>query len=60
MCSNSEKENIYKDISDIKKSLEIAKNDEDEKRKTNMKVKNLKAQINKLEESKNEDVTKRF
>lgn len=55
LCSNSEKESIYKDISDIKKSLEIAKNDEDEKRKTNMKVKNLKAQINKLEESKNED-----
>lgn len=54
-CSYEEKEKIYSEIQDIKTSLNNAKSDEDEKRKTNIKIKKLQAEVDKLEEVKNDD-----
>lgn len=55
LCSYEEKENIYGEIQDIKSSLKNAENDEDEKRKTNLKIKNLQSEVDKLQKMKNEN-----
>ncbi|MBQ9246688.1 Hsp70 family protein [bacterium] len=57
-CTYDEKEKIYNEVQDIKAALINAKNDEDEKRKTNIRIKKLQAEIDKLEETKNDDSLK--
>lgn len=54
-CTYEEKEQIYKEFEKIKSSLRNAESDEDEKRKTNVRIKKLQSEIDKLEEAKNED-----
>ena len=54
-CTYDEKEQIYNEIQKIQTALNNAENDEDEKRKTNLRIKKLQAEVSKLEEVKNED-----
>ena len=55
LCSYEEKEGIYAEIQDIKISLQNSQNDEDEKRKTNLKIKKLQSEVSKLQKLKNEN-----
>lgn len=57
-CTYEEKERIYNEAQEIKIAINNAKNDEDEKRKTNIRIKKLQAEIDKLEETKNDDSLK--
>lgn len=54
-CSYEEKEQIYNEVQNIQTALENSEHDEDEKRKTNIRIKKLQAEVDKLEELKNED-----
>lgn len=58
LCSYEEKEEIYSQIQEIKTSLKSSQNDEDEKRKTNAKIKELQANVNELKANKNFDSIK--
>ena len=58
LCSNQEKEKIEKEVDEVKNSIRNASTDEDVKRKVNIQLKNLQAQINKLKESKNGKIFK--
>ena len=54
-CTYEEKDQIYNEIQGIQTALKNAEHDEDEKRKTNIRIKKLQSEVDKLEELKNED-----
>lgn len=54
-CTYEEKDQIYNEVQNIQTALRNAEHDEDEKRKTNVRIKKLQAEVDKLEELKNED-----
>lgn len=57
-CTEAEKRKIQEEIEDIEASLIRSENDEDERRKTNVKIKKLQSDVEKLQESKENDVEK--
>jgi len=58
LCSYEEREHISDSIQEIKASIKTSENDEDEKSKTNIKIKKLKSDIDKLQQNKKTDVLK--
>ena len=58
LCSYEERERIFSSIQDIKESIQNSENDADEKSKTNIKIKKLKSDIDKLKQNKKADFLK--
>lgn len=56
VCDYDESSDISDQIRDIRQSIKYSENDEDEKSKTAIKLRKLKADIDKLKSSKNTDV----
>jgi len=58
LCTNDERQRLYSSINDIKQSINKSENDDDEKRKTNIRIKELKAKIDRLQNSKKFEIFK--
>ena len=56
MCSDEEKEKFVERINDLKQSIQNSKNDNDEKRKTNVEIKRLQTEIDNLEKNRSLEV----
>ncbi len=56
VCSDEEKEKFVERINDLKQSIQNSKNDNDEKRKTNVEIKKLQTEIDNLEKNRSLEV----